>query len=299
MNKLEQAARELLEVADGIQHGTDWNNGTHAKIYRPKFPEAITALREALAEPQITTPDVCGEVCARAKLCYGCNKDLEEANAKFAEQAEQEPVKVTGAMVYAFHHALTDAAIGAGEFDEIKLGLEAAFVNITDHAEPVNQEPVAMTTTRFSDNFIAWSKAIPMPGTKLYAAPVQQAEQDPVIRATLAPPAPPEVYQMRSKDAYEAGWWEAQRQKAVSPIAPVQQAEQEPAAIVDEIGLCLDGRPIFNGVGKVEVGQPLYATPVRTKDLTDDEIDKAFWDAGGTDLDGCRAVIAADREKNK
>ena len=61
----------------------------HSRVY-----EAITALREALAEPQITTPDVCGEVCARAKLCYGCNKDLEEANAKFSEQAEQEPVMI-------------------------------------------------------------------------------------------------------------------------------------------------------------------------------------------------------------
>ena len=48
--KLEQAARQLLEIAEGIQHGTDWNNGTHAKIYRPKFPAAITAMREALAE---------------------------------------------------------------------------------------------------------------------------------------------------------------------------------------------------------------------------------------------------------
>ena len=56
----------------------------------------------------------------------------------------------------------------------------------------------------------------------------EQEKQEPVVRATLAPPAPPEVYQMRSKDAYEAGWWEAQRQKAVSPIAPAQQAEQEP-----------------------------------------------------------------------
>jgi len=50
MTKLEQAARQLLEVAEGIQHGTDWNNGTHAKIYRPKFPEAITALKNALKE---------------------------------------------------------------------------------------------------------------------------------------------------------------------------------------------------------------------------------------------------------
>jgi len=42
----------------------------------------------------VTTPDVCGEVCARANLCYGCNKDLEEANAKYAEQAEQEPMAI-------------------------------------------------------------------------------------------------------------------------------------------------------------------------------------------------------------
>ena len=53
--------------------------------------QALATIREALAEPQTTTPDVCGEVCARAKLCYGCNKDLEEANAKYVEQAEQEP----------------------------------------------------------------------------------------------------------------------------------------------------------------------------------------------------------------
>lgn len=76
--KLEQAARQII---------VDWDSGIH-------LHEAITAMREALADPQITTPDVCGEVCARAKLCYGCNKDLEEANAKYVEQAEQEPVKL-------------------------------------------------------------------------------------------------------------------------------------------------------------------------------------------------------------
>ena len=39
--------------------------------------------------------------------------------------------------------------------------------------------------------------------------------------------------------------------------------------------------------------KPLYAHPVRTKELTDDEMEKAFC------IGGCRAVIAADREKNK
>ena len=43
------------------------------------------------------------------------------------------------------------------------------------------------------------------------------------------------------------------------------------------------------------------AAPVRTKDLTDDEIRDAFYSCGfgAIVVDGCRAVIAADREKNK
>ena len=48
------------------------------------------------------------------------------------------------------------------------------------------------------------------------------------------------------------------------------------------------------------VGTKLYAAPVRTKDLTDDEIAQAV----GSPLDEVyladfRAVIAADREKNR
>ena len=43
---------------------------------------------------------------------------------------------------------------------------------------------------------------------------------------------------------------------------------------------------------------PLYAAPVRTKDLTDDEIE-ALANEGHGWLALCRAVIAADREKNK
>ena len=51
MTPKERAAmQQAFEAMEGIQHGTDWNNGTHAKIYRPKFPAAITALREALAK---------------------------------------------------------------------------------------------------------------------------------------------------------------------------------------------------------------------------------------------------------
>ena len=44
-----------------------------------------------------------------------------------------------------------------------------------------------------------------------------------------------------------------------------EPVKQEPVAIVDEIGKRLDGTNIFNAVGKVDVGQPLYAAPVDAK----------------------------------
>ena len=37
---------------------------------------------EKAAQKPVATPDVCGEVCERAKLCYGCGKNLDEANAE-------------------------------------------------------------------------------------------------------------------------------------------------------------------------------------------------------------------------
>ncbi len=85
-SKLEQAARQLLETTEGIQHGTDWNNGTHAKIYRPKFPAAIADLREALAEQETISSGLCG----------GCAKKAADGWALYCvecwEKAEQEPV---------------------------------------------------------------------------------------------------------------------------------------------------------------------------------------------------------------
>jgi len=46
---------------------------------------------------------------------------------------------------------------------------------------------------------------------------------------------------------------------------------------------------------------PLYAAPVRTKDLSDDEVRAIAneWQQQGFYMDFARAVIAADREKNK
>ena len=91
--------------------------------------------------------------------------------------------------------------------------------------------------------------------------------------------------EMRDKAVNEAN-------KAITALreALAEQAEQEPVAWVGKGG--------FNTCGE---GQPLYAAHVRTKDLTDKQIEKVWNKNGGymgMPIDFARGVIAADREKN-
>ena len=91
--------------------------------------------------------------------------------------------------------------------------------------------------------------------------------------------------------------------------ALTEQAEQEPVAFTnkEQLGYLKDPRyqttpmAMWATPFNESVNIPLYAAPVRTKDLTDDEIYIAVGSAGfGASLiAGCRAVIAADREKNR
>lgn len=178
MTSKERAAmQQALEALESYSK-SDYIKKQHPKR-RANGEKAITALREALAEPQITTPDVCGEVCERAKLCYGCSKDLDETNAK-----------------------LSDSAYKA---------LQIAGLALMEISCPMQD-----------DNLLWW--------------------------------------QLRAREA----------QKHIDK-------------------------------------QLTNAAPVRTKDLTDDEIRQTFIEANGgkvslliaIDVDFARAVIAADREKNK
>ena len=71
----------------------------------------------------------------------------------------------------------------------------------------------------------------------------------------------------------------------------IEQVEQEPVKMMNSVGNTEAFLPMQQTAG---FDIPLYAAPVRTKDLTDEEILKI------TDsLIDARAVIAADREKNK
>ena len=97
------------------------------------------------------------------------------------------------------------------------------------------------------------------------------------------------------------------------------QAEQEQFvehAQYDQHGICRmqkfsNGVTEFYGqdgsvIMRLDSSSPVvmdYAAPVRTKDLTDDEIamcmGKDLWNVYKNQVDFARAVIAADREKNK
>ena len=82
--------------------------------------------------------------------------------------------------------------------------------------------------------------------------------------------------------------------------ALAEQTEQEPVAtVVDESEEQTNTMSWILSL-PLPVGTKLYAAPVRTKDLTDDEIEeigKSYFDEWSFGF--ARAVIAADREKNK
>ena len=80
-----------------------------------------------------------------------------------------------------------------------------------------------------------------------------------------------------------------------------EQAEQEPVGevVMESMGVGDAQIVRFRMNGRIPpVGTKLYATPVRTKDLTDDEINQII-NKNYRVLQLCRAIIAAHKEKNK
>ena len=84
--------------------------------------------------------------------------------------------------------------------------------------------------------------------------------------------------------------------------AKMRKAEQKPVAVVE---ITYGREPECYVTGNIDVFPEgvfkLYAAPVRTKDLTDEEIMacRSSDPAGGSWLDSARAVIAKFKEKNK
>ena len=98
----------------------------------------------------------------------------------------------------------------------------------------------------------------------------------------------------------EIYWIETNKALAKEIIELKRQAEQEPVGYFayDEEHDIWEELTGPNAPGATK----LYAAPVRTKDLTDDEIDAFIdraWDKQMSMPEIIRAVIAADREKNE
>ena len=118
----------------------------------------------------------------------------------------------------------------------------------------------------------------------------------------------------KERAAMQAAWvwmdWYASNNGTLEPVdlnetiaalreALAEQAEQEPnyfGLTHDHTWLSIDKKQ-YDKL-KPEGRMACYVAPVRTKDLTDVEVWKV-WDKVADDLGFARAVIAADREKNK
>lgn len=84
----------------------------------------ITRFTKEQLQQIIETDHVqCGEASALARIALA--------------SLEAETVDITDDMAYAFHHALSDSSLGAGEVEDIKAGLRAAFSNVTAPPAPV------------------------------------------------------------------------------------------------------------------------------------------------------------------
>ena len=135
-------------------------------------------------------------------------------------------------------------------------------------------------------------------------AAAEQAEQEPVIGAyevvnekgdewSLVYPAAVHRYKSIPEERITQTFY----------AAPVEPVKQEPET--ETIGMILGGELVAL-VEEYKTGAwPIYAAPVRTKDLTDDEIEEVcarLWSGGWRKKamnDFARAVIAADRELNR
>lgn len=79
---------------------------------------------------------------AQSCLAVFPNDEEYAADKRLAEIAlallEAEPVSINDDMALAFHHALSDSSLGADDVEEIKIGLRAAFANVTAPPVPVS-----------------------------------------------------------------------------------------------------------------------------------------------------------------
>lgn len=177
---LENDAKEHREVSYGLdcppERTANWKHALNCEA-------AARLIREALAEPvcEHRIADARNEFVRDGYICIKCGALFRAAD--HAEPVKQEPVASVVAMLDKCISIIGTEMVRCKQAGD-KWFMCQRFIHAIqdmqyefkrDYAAPVSapeQEPVAIVTTRFSDNYLAWDKAIPLAGTKLYAAPV-------------------------------------------------------------------------------------------------------------------------------
>lgn len=266
MNDQQRAAMQM--ALEALEVSTDWDVGARGKQLQSM--KAITALREALDHFADAGNKVSDHIADAGKVIM-----------LTAEQAQQ------------IEEALDELRY-ANNTDIAKTKYYKALSTIRE-ARAQEQEPVPTGATHYQPHQKTYYKRVSATEWYLWSCTGKGW--------------------LPSKGTSDSSEW-----IMLSPIQahqPAKPAEQEPVAWrVRGYSQFKTGNPALwryvDGADKPAVNNPdccdftpLYAAPVRTKDLTDDEIydvckDIPFVVIGPDyDLAIARAVIAADREKNK
>ena len=207
-------------------------------------------------------------------------------------EAEQKPAAYLSDLSDPQPHAVTDLKYCS--WAQHERGDHLKYVPV--YAAPVQQVTRADLKAAFKEGFErAADLYAPNDGQEPYAYEVWDVQDQSFTM----------IYATQLKEFH---WIEPENIARVLYAAPVQQAEQEPVAVVE---ITYGREPECYVTGNIddfpEGVFKLYASPVRTKDLTDDEERQVITATveGVTTSElvmfkaVARAVIAADREKNK
>ena len=317
MTKLEQAARQALEA---LEVSTDWDMTATGKQLQSM--RAITALREALENPDLCPHGVDDGAC---KQCY-----MEQTEQPASQEPEVWYCPDCGTLNETQAKCCPDWIRSRKVPKNFALTCKATFDR---KVQSVSQEPVKYIYKESSPETGEFVFAAPQPELNLNCKSVQkrlatvwgyvkaeQAEQEPFDMNDHPPHRLCECRKcmeyftpLPDCDAFAASGKPIAEQEPVAwnnTIDEVRFKEpviQKPVAVVE---ITYGREPECYVTGNIddfpEGVFKLYAAPVRTKDLTDDEIaeivtelDSKLIMRDATELEIARAVIAADREKNK
>ena len=163
----------------------------------------------------------------------------------------------------------------------------------TEQAQQIEEAlKLAIRTSYSEHNNIKFEASL---ATIRAARAQEQAEQEPVAEVIVRP-----LRGDQSQLTTDIKWLQKPTTGKLY-AAPVEPVEQEPVAWIEiERGIPMFVRFADKYKPNCDGFIPLYDAPVRTKDLTDDEIEAIMVEQGDLRTTAfARAVIAADREKNK